>query len=149
MPMMRLCAGCGKIIPAGSRSSSGYKCEPCRKEYERNKSRRRRRTPNERARRQALISRHVAEFGNVCPGWECEPHPATDLTADHLLPVARGGNEEGELQVLCRSCNSRRGAGVASPRSERPEPPSPSFSGETVRDSDAGQSEINDEPLVA
>jgi 5-methylcytosine-specific restriction protein A len=149
MPMMRLCAGCGKIIPAGSRSSSGYKCEPCRKEYERNKSRRRRRTPTERARRQALISRHVAEFGNVCPGYECPPHPASDLTADHLLPVARGGNEESELRVLCRSCNSSRGAGYPLSRDGRPEPPSPRVSRETLRDSDAGQSETSDEPLVA
>ncbi|HEX2111582.1 MAG TPA: HNH endonuclease [Gaiellaceae bacterium] len=32
------------------------------------------------------------------------------LTADHLIPLARGGNPLGPLRVLCRRCNSRRGA---------------------------------------
>ena len=33
----------------------------------------------------------------------------TDLTADHLIPVIDGG-AGGPLRVLCRSCNSARGA---------------------------------------
>jgi 5-methylcytosine-specific restriction endonuclease McrA len=33
-----------------------------------------------------------------------------DLTADHIIPIAHGGNPLGPLQVLCRTCNSRRGA---------------------------------------
>lgn len=33
---------------------------------------------------------------------------AEDLTADHVVPLARGGTHEGERQVLCRACNSRK-----------------------------------------
>jgi 5-methylcytosine-specific restriction endonuclease McrA len=43
---------------------------------------------------------------------------AEDLTADHVDALANGGDPLGELRVLCRSCNSRRGntpgEGVAS-----------------------------------
>ncbi|EBR5151916.1 HNH endonuclease [Salmonella enterica] len=34
-----------------------------------------------------------------------------DLTIDHIQPVSKGGTSEDEnLQTLCRSCNSRKGA---------------------------------------
>ena len=104
--MMRLCSGCGTRLPMNQ-----FKCDSCRRTYEREKSRRRRRTAKERTRRQDLIREHVARFGWTCPGWQCPPHPSTDLTADHIHPVARGGAEDGAITVLCRSCNSRRGAG--------------------------------------
>jgi hypothetical protein len=33
------------------------------------------------------------------------------LTLDHVLPLSRGGTDEPDnLQILCRSCNSRKGA---------------------------------------
>ncbi len=33
------------------------------------------------------------------------------LEADHIIPLARGGrNDRGNLQMLCRSCNARKGA---------------------------------------
>lgn len=36
-----------------------------------------------------------------------------DLQLDHIWPVARGGTaDESNLQVLCRACNARKGAGV-------------------------------------
>jgi 5-methylcytosine-specific restriction endonuclease McrA len=39
---------------------------------------------------------------------------ATDLTADHITPLARGGHPLGPLRVLCRRCNSRRAQGLTS-----------------------------------
>jgi 5-methylcytosine-specific restriction endonuclease McrA len=38
----------------------------------------------------------------------------SDLTADHLTPIAVGGHPLGPLRVLCPSCNSRRGSRLAS-----------------------------------
>jgi 5-methylcytosine-specific restriction endonuclease McrA len=38
-----------------------------------------------------------------------------DLTADHVVPVAAGGPEDGPLTVLCRGCNSAKGASLPQP----------------------------------
>lgn len=36
----------------------------------------------------------------------------SDLTLDHITPTSKGGGNEAEnLQTMCRSCNSRKGAG--------------------------------------
>jgi hypothetical protein len=105
--VLRLCIDCGRASAEVRRG----RCPDCRRTYERNKSRTRRRTAAERRRRQALIAAYVRENGWVCPGFEREPHASDDLTADHLEPQAHGGRPEGAIRVLCRSCNSRRGVG--------------------------------------
>ncbi|WP_207974577.1 HNH endonuclease [Parafrankia sp. BMG5.11] len=59
---------------------------------------------------------HVARNGEWCPGWgDRAAHVAlrSDLTADHVTPVAAGGREDGPLTVRCRACNSAKGARVA------------------------------------
>jgi len=59
-----------------------------------------------------VIARHRGQYGNHCPGYQRDPHPAIDLTADHIVPLAAGGAplDIGNLAVLCRSCNSTKGA---------------------------------------
>jgi len=44
----------------------------------------------------------------VFPGFGLPLHLPTDLTADHVTPVASGGSDAGALAVLCRSCNGRK-----------------------------------------
>lgn len=67
-------------------------------------------TWRERQRRAEAVRQHRETYGDWCPGWMRPGHPATDLTADHLAPVAAGGGQGGQLRVLCRPCNSSRGA---------------------------------------
>lgn len=66
--------------------------------------------PRDRARRKATVDQHRQQHGDWCPGWGREPHPSTDLTADHIEEVTLGGAPDGALQVLCRGCNSRKHA---------------------------------------
>lgn len=64
-------------------------------------------------RRKAAVEAHKAVHGNWCPGWGVAPHevgPGNMLTADHTEPRAVTGDEFTPLSVLCRSCNSRKGA---------------------------------------
>jgi 5-methylcytosine-specific restriction enzyme A len=69
------------------------------------------RSSKERRRRRAAVDAWVEAHGFVCPGSERESHSATDLTADHITPRVLGG-EHGELRVLCRGCNGRRGHAI-------------------------------------
>nr|WP_241896032.1 MULTISPECIES: HNH endonuclease [Rhodococcus] len=46
--------------------------------------------------------------GDWCPGYLRAPHSSSDLTADHIVDIQHGGSPTGPLQVLCRSCNSRK-----------------------------------------
>jgi 5-methylcytosine-specific restriction protein A len=51
------------------------------------------------------VAAHRATHGDWCPGWRRPPHPATDLTADHIDPRSLAAG----IRILCRGCNSRRG----------------------------------------
>lgn len=70
--------------------------------------------PQDRARRKAAVDAHRAINGEWCPGIERDPHYLTEadggLTANHITPIALGGDPAGPLQVTCRSCNSRQAA---------------------------------------
>ncbi|MEO8274091.1 MAG: HNH endonuclease signature motif containing protein [Chloroflexota bacterium] len=52
------------------------------------------------------------EHGGWCPGYQRPAHRASDLTVDHVMPLAAGGApfDIGNTAVLCRSCNSTKGA---------------------------------------
>jgi hypothetical protein len=69
----------------------------------------------ESQRRADTVAAWIAQHGWVCPGWERDSHPATDLSADHDTPIALGGPQGGPLSVLCKSCNSARGAKLPTP----------------------------------
>ena len=62
-----------------------------------------------------VIARHRGQCGNWCPGYGRDAHLAGDLTADHIVPLAAGGApfDPGNVGVLCRSCNSTKGASTA------------------------------------
>ncbi|MBM0279678.1 HNH endonuclease [Micromonospora tarensis] len=104
----RTCLDCGAL-------TNGTRCIACQRPRERaalrtKRERRPRTSYAEDKRRAAAVAAHRREQGDWCPGWKRDPHKATDLTADHIDAVAAGGSEGGELQVLCRSCNSAKGA---------------------------------------
>jgi len=40
--------------------------------------------------------------------WCARCNATSDLTADHIVAIANGGDPDGPLQTLCRSCNSRK-----------------------------------------
>ena len=107
---LKLCLDCGAL-------STGTRCPEHRRQtarvYDRGKrAARPERTPAERARRATTVRDWIRSHGHVCPGWRCDPHESHDLTADHVVPVAAGGDEAGELAVLCRVCNGRKQASI-------------------------------------
>jgi 5-methylcytosine-specific restriction protein A len=68
------------------------------------------------------------EQGDLCPGCGRPAHRASDLTVDHVVPLAARGApfDIGNTAVLCRSCNSTKGAstdrGGVDPRTTRVPP---------------------------
>jgi 5-methylcytosine-specific restriction protein A len=104
----RPCLDCGRLTPSGTRCAD---CErPRARATQRGKRQVRPYSSREKRRRAAAVTEWRATYGDVCPGWEREAHPSSDLVADHIVAVAAGGAESGPLRVLCRSCNSSRGA---------------------------------------
>jgi len=105
----RPCLDCG--VP-----TTGTRCDAHRIAADRErlmlKSQARPVSPVERRRRAAAVAAHRAERGDWCPGWADRPAhvvvPPNVLTADHVVAVASGGREDGELTVRCRLCNSAK-----------------------------------------
>jgi 5-methylcytosine-specific restriction enzyme A len=96
------CLGCGKVTTRGSR------CGPCQATWD---------TQHERTRG----TRTQRGYGNdwlrlskqaiAHQPWCSQCGTSEDLTADHLVPLAAGGTSTPEnVQVLCRRCNSGKGA---------------------------------------
>lgn len=105
--MPRICTGCRtRVTGKCPRCDSGRPKAPRQRPgYGRNESRRRSDT----------VRAHVEQYGWVCPGWEKPAHASQELTADHVIPTARGGRQGGELRVLCKPCNSARQATMDTP----------------------------------
>ncbi|GAA3878017.1 hypothetical protein GCM10022243_48390 [Saccharothrix violaceirubra] len=98
----------------------GYCAERCAR---RRNAAAHRTTPTKVARASREVRRHRAEAVRAhldqhddgmghCPGYGREPHDVFpgELTADDPVPIARGGDPLQQMAVLCRSCNSRKGA---------------------------------------
>jgi len=60
------------------------------------------------------------EHGNWCPGHARLGHATADLTVDHIIPLSAGGApfDIANTHVLCRTCNSSKGADRGSPHAE-------------------------------
>lgn len=115
---------CGEMARAQricSHPSCGLTAKPgnglCRTHAAERDAKQRRTTPTKRTRdwaeynrRRKTVTQWRAAHGNICPGYKRPPHPATDLTAEHITPVADILDGNSALSVLCRSCNSRHGA---------------------------------------
>jgi 5-methylcytosine-specific restriction endonuclease McrA len=80
------------------------------------------RCPEHEARRRRIrnADRHIAKAVVAAAPWchctrpDCHEAPGEcgrteDLTADHVIPLAAGGTHDGARQVLCRSCNTKKG----------------------------------------
>jgi 5-methylcytosine-specific restriction enzyme A len=109
--LRRACLGCGRSVRGRPR------CIDCERDYQRAKRAKRPDLYNdaaERRRRAHAVADHRAIVGDWCPGWAQQPaHQSSDLTADHVREVARGGRPDGKLVVRCRSCNAARSAHLA------------------------------------
>lgn len=60
------------------------------------------------------IAAAVVAGSPICSCEGCSLHrgpcgSTEDLTADHVVPLALGGRNDGERATLCRSCNSAKG----------------------------------------
>jgi hypothetical protein len=106
--LKRTCLGCGRLVRGV--------CGPCATNRERAKTAKRplRKSNAAIQSNRELVADHRATVGDWCIGWERQPaHPSADLVADHVIEVARGGDELHARRVVrCRSCNSARSANV-------------------------------------
>lgn len=71
--------------------------------------------PERRKRADAIISKIELRFMIFSrDGWKCvQCSKGNSLSIDHIIPVAKNGSDELEnLQTLCRSCNSKKGATI-------------------------------------
>jgi 5-methylcytosine-specific restriction protein A len=107
---MKLCTVCGVVT-----SQRGSRCTTHARQSNRSRHNALYDTRAWQSLSVRVIARHRGQYGNWCPGYGRDPHPASNLTADHIVPLAAGGAplDIGNLAVLCRSCNSTKGASGA------------------------------------
>jgi 5-methylcytosine-specific restriction protein A len=107
VPAVKLCTVCGVVT-----SRAGSRCA----DHARQSNRSRHNVLYSTRAWQRLSARVLrawrGEHGNWCPGYQRPAHPAADLTVDHVAPLAAGGApfDIANTAVLCRSCNSTKGA---------------------------------------
>lgn len=104
MTILRPCRRCGRPRPPGRCPGCGW-----------TKRRRDLTTRTHRHHANRLIAAHVQQHGYRCPGWprtrgwhDAHPHD-NPLTADHTTAHTHHPGTPADA-VLCRACNSRKGA---------------------------------------
>lgn len=101
--MKRLCVDCGQLIAKGRR------CTTDQRAYEQRRGSRRVKGHYDgdwRRIREQAIREHP-----WCARCRTPGTPTNPLTGDHSLALVRGGrNEAANVVVLCRACNSSKGA---------------------------------------
>lgn len=100
MARATLCLVCGMPTTNDSR------CIDCNRGFRRAVHNRAYDRPDWRKRSSQAIAAHVERHGWMSPGFGVPPHPSTDLTLDHVTPLAAGGALLGVTSVLCRGCNT-------------------------------------------
>ncbi|MFQ5663453.1 MAG: HNH endonuclease [Terriglobia bacterium] len=61
--------------------------------------------------REELIRRYVSMWGWVCPKCDRRTH---DLQVDHIVAIAASGrNSRENLQILCGTCNLKKGVNLS------------------------------------
>jgi len=107
----RPCLDCGTLTRNPSRCDEHQAAWEARRNAQRGTSAQRGYTNPWRRTAEAAVAQHRATYGDWCPGWQVPAHQAADLTADHIVPKARGGSDDpSNVQVLCRRCNTRKHA---------------------------------------
>lgn len=106
--MKRPCLDCGE-------PTTGTRCLECRRPLERAHHNRAYDDPNWKRLRDAVLWRWRRDHGDWCPGDDRhEGHATADLTVDHIVPLAAGGEllDMANTRVLCREANGRKGSRV-------------------------------------
>lgn len=117
MPRTKMCLTCGALSPNSYCSEHErkpyYTKDSAPKQYGRKRASAHARGYNTvyKALRTKFLAYWKATYGDVCAGYNRKPHAAPVLTADHIVPLSRGGtNTWDNLQALCLSCNSAKKA---------------------------------------
>jgi len=93
---------CPRLAPPGA-----TRCTTCEQTRQRDRNARRTHYQGDWPRiSRTAIAAHRAQHGDRCPGYQRPPHPASDLTADHVDPRSLAAG----VTVLCRSCNASKGS---------------------------------------
>lgn len=86
----------------------------------------------DQSRRRRFVKTWLREHGEqVGPNvWRCECQvcrqtltlPLPQWTADHIHPVALGGDESGPLQLACAHCQQKQASAIGNARNPRAQP---------------------------
>lgn len=105
MTIYRLCNRCGGTYPMAGRSTG--KCPNCMREYEREKSQRRRAKSASARARDSAAWQHARTQARARDGGCTHRHTgqcAGDLAVHHITPLERGGTHHvSNLITLCRA----------------------------------------------